>query len=289
MPGDKIQIMKEIRTIRKIITGRHAIDGAGVKLVREFGHKDTSDFDPFLLLDAFDSTNPADYIRGFPWHPHRGIETITYLIEGKIEHGDSMGNKGSILSGDCQWMTAGSGIIHQEMPIPSERLLGAQLWLNLPAKYKMTEPKYRAIVRPEIPVIDEKNNQVHILCGHYNGHKGAIEADYVKALYLDVEISPESEWVTETEPDHTLFIYILRGEALFGDASGETVPEKHVILFSKGHTFRAKTRGKGIRFLLISGKPLKESIAWGGPVVMNTRDELDKAFEELNNNTFIKS
>jgi quercetin 2,3-dioxygenase len=281
--------VKEIRTIRKIVTGQNAIDGAGVKLVREIGYNDTSDFDPFLLLDAFDSTDPSDYVKGFPWHPHRGIETVTYLIEGDIEHGDSMGNKGSILTGDCQWMTAGSGIIHQEMPKPAKKLLGAQLWVNLPAKNKMVEPKYRAITKKDIPVIKENNIKVHILCGIYNGHKGAIEGDYVKALYLDVEIGPGSEWILNTESDHTLFIYILRGKALFGNDSDKLIPEKHVILFNEGNKFRVSTLDKGIRFLLMSGKPLKEPISWGGPIVMNTRQELDQAFRELDNNTFIKT
>lgn len=280
--------MKEIRTIRKIVTGQNAIDGAGVKLVREFGYNDTKEFDPFLMLDAFDSTNPSDYIKGFPWHPHRGIETVTYLIDGDIEHGDSMGNKGSILAGDCQWMTAGSGIIHQEMPKPTDRLLGTQLWLNLPAKDKMVKPKYRAITKQDIPVIDEKDKKVHILCGTYKGNKGAIEGDYVKALYLDVEIGAGSGWTLDTEADHTLFIYILRGEAMFGDESDKLIPEKHVVLFSEGNKFIAKTEAQGIRFLLISGEPLNEPIAWGGPIVMNTRKELEKAFEELENNTFIK-
>jgi quercetin 2,3-dioxygenase len=281
--------MKEIRTIRKIVTGQNTVDGAGVKLVREIGFNDTKDFDPFLMLDAFDSTNPSDYIKGFPWHPHRGIETVTYLIEGDIEHGDSMGNKGSILSGDCQWMTAGSGIIHQEMPKPAKRLWGAQLWVNLPAKDKMVKPKYRPITKQDIPVIDEKNIKVHVLCGTYKGSKGAIEGDYVKALYLDVEINAATEWVFAAQPDHTLFIYILQGEAVFGDESEKSVPEKHVVLFNEGNKFMAKTTKTGVRFLLMSGKPLKEPIAWGGPIVMNTMEELDLAFEELDNDTFIKN
>jgi quercetin 2,3-dioxygenase len=281
--------MKEIRAIHKIITGQHAVDGAGVKLIRLIGNYDTWDFDPFLLLDAFDSVNPADYVRGFPWHPHRGIETITYLIEGCIEHGDSMGNKGVINAGDCQWMTAGSGIIHQEMPKPTERLLGVQLWLNLPARDKMTRPKYRAIVKPDIPVIDEKGKRIHILCGSYGGHKGAMEADYVKADYLDVEMDAGSEWTLQTNPEHTLFIYILQGEALFGDEAGKAVFAKQVILFTEGKTFRAKTQDQSVRFLLMSGKPLKEPIAWGGPIVMNTQKELSQAFEELENTTFIKN
>jgi len=278
-----------MRTIKKIVTGQNAVDGAGVRLVREIGYNDTKEFDPFLLLDAFDSTDPSDYIKGFPWHPHRGIETVTYLIEGNIEHGDSMGNKDSILSGDCQWMTAGSGIIHQEMPKPSELMLGAQLWINLPAKDKMVPPKYRSILKKDIPVIEENGNIIRILCGNYNGNTGAIEGDYVKALYLDVSIKEGSEWVFETIPDHTVFIYILRGEAEFGDGSDNIVPEKHVVLFSEGDYFNVRTQDKNVRFLLMSGKPLNEPVAWGGPIVMNTKEELSQAFEELNSNTFIKS
>ncbi len=280
--------MKEIRSIRKKMKGQNTTDGAGVKLVRTFGFHDTQDFDPFLLFDAFDSTNPSDYVKGFPWHPHRGIETITYLIEGIIEHGDSMGNTDHILAGDCQWMTAGSGIVHQEMPKPSKRLLGAQLWLNLPASNKMTKPKYRPILKKDIPVVADANSKVHVICGNFNNQKGAIQSDFVETLYLDVELVENSEWILETKPDHTLFIYIVQGEAEFADVASNVIDEKHIILFSEGKKFIVKTKEKKIRFLLISGKPLKEPIAWGGPIVMNTRAELDKAFEELDNNTFLK-
>jgi quercetin 2,3-dioxygenase len=280
--------MKEFRNIRRIVAGQNAVDGAGVKLVREIGYHDTMDFDPFLMLDAFDSTNPNDYLKGFPWHPHRGIETITYLIEGDIEHSDSMGNKGSILSGDCQWMTAGSGIIHQEMPKASSRMLGTQLWLNLPAKDKMVRPTYRPIIKIDIPVIDEKNRRIHILAGEYNGNRGAIEGDYVKALYLDVEADANAEWTLNTEPENTLFVYILQGSAVFGEGNNSPVSEKHVVLFTEGEKFWLKAGDAGIRLLLMSGRPLKEPIAWGGPIVMNTRDELNLAFTELDNNTFIK-
>jgi redox-sensitive bicupin YhaK (pirin superfamily) len=280
--------MKEIRTIKKIVTGQNAVDGAGVHLVREIGYHDTRDFDPFLLLDAFDSTNPKDYIKGFPWHPHRGIETITYLIQGDIEHGDSLGNTGSILDGDCQWMTAGSGIIHQEMPKATERMLGTQLWLNLPAKDKMVPPKYRSILKKDIPVVDEKDIKVHIISGMYKEHKGAIEGDYIKALYLDVEADANAGWVLETDPGHTLFIYILGGSAAFGEEDDRIIPERNVVLFTEGKNFKLKASDKGIRFLLMSGKPLGEPIAWGGPIVMNTREELNFAFEELENKTFIK-
>ena len=281
-------ILDEIRTVRKIITGRAAVDGAGVKLVRVFGQDDTRDFDPFLMLDAFDSVDSKDYIKGFPWHPHRGIETITYLVNGHIDHGDSLGNKGSILDGDCQWMTAGSGIIHQEMPKPSERMLGFQLWLNLPSKYKMVAPKYHGILNKDIPVIDEGNCRIHIIAGTYNRNAGAVEGDYVKPLYLDVEVDPNSEWTVDTDKDATLFVYILQGEGSFGPDSDQLITAKHAVIFNSGSKFQAKASKKGMRFILMSGKPLKEPIAWGGPIVMNTPKELNLAFEELDENKFIK-
>jgi len=280
--------MQEIRTIRKIVTGRNAIDGAGVNLVRVFGYNDTKDFDPFLMLDAFDSVNPADYIKGFPWHPHRGIETITYLITGDIEHGDSLGNKGSILNGDCQWMTAGSGIIHQEMPKPCERMLGAQIWLNLPAKYKMVPPKYGDIKSENIPVVVEENSKVRVIAGSYKGKEGGFEGDYIKPLYYDVEVAPEAEWTLNTKKDNTLFIYIVQGEGNFDPKDEASVSEKHAVIFNRGDKFYVKASDKGIRFLLLSAKPLDEPIAWGGPIVMNTQKELDKAFKELDENKFIK-
>ncbi len=280
--------MSDIRTVRKTVAGKNAVDGAGVKLVRVIGYYDTKEFDPFLMLDAFDSKDPGDYVKGFPWHPHRGIETITYLVEGDIEHGDSLGNKGSILDGQCQWMTAGSGIIHQEMPKACERMLGVQLWLNLPSGDKMADPKYRGITKEEIPVIEEKDKTIRIIAGRYQGKKGAIEGDYVKALYLDVELNAGAGWVLPTEKDHTLFVYILRGAASFGSESDKIIREKHAVLFNEGTKFMVKAEEEGIRFLLMSGQPLKEPIAWGGPIVMNTKEELDLAFKELDENMFIK-
>ncbi len=280
--------MSGTRAIHKIVTGVQAVDGAGVKLVRVIGRGDTKEFDPFLMLDAFDSVNPEDYIKGFPWHPHRGIETITYLIQGDIEHGDSLGNKGSILDGECQWMTAGSGIIHQEMPKPSDRMLGVQLWLNLPAKHKMAAPQYHGLTKADIPLIDEGDRKIHIVAGSYNGKIGAMEGDYVKVLYLDVEVNPGAEWSLDTEKDATLFVYILQGEGFFGPAGNESVSAKHAILFDEGITFKVKAASNGLRFLLMSGNPLRETIAWGGPIVMNTREELNLAFKELEENKFIK-
>ncbi|HBS60525.1 MAG TPA: pirin family protein [Firmicutes bacterium] len=279
--------MNKLRTIRKIVTGNHTVDGAGVKLVRVIGHDDTKEFDPFLMLDAFDSVDPNDYIKGFPWHPHRGIETITYLIEGDIEHGDSLGNRGRILSGECQWMTAGSGILHQEMPKPSERMLGIQLWLNLPAQDKMVSPQYHGIRKEDIPVIDEGDRQVHMLAGVYAGKAGAMEGDYCKPLLLDVEMRSGAEWALDMAGNTTLFVYIFQGAGTFG--SDRLIPAKHAVLFDETGTFRIKASDQGIRFFLMAGEPLREPIAWGGPIVMNTREELQLAFQELKENKFIKA
>lgn len=283
-----------IRTVKKVITGITQYDGAGVRLVRVISRPDVRDFDPFLMLDAFDSDDPEDYIKGFPWHPHRGIETITYLIQGDIEHGDSLGNKGSILDGCCQWMTAGSGIMHQEMPKPAKRMLGVQLWLNLPAKDKMAPPQYRDIKADMVPVIVEEKCTIHIISGKYKDSKAPVQGDYVKTLFLDVEMKPGAEWILETEEEDTLFIYIVEGEGYFGEPvedlsyGAEVQLAKRAILFNKGNEFKAVTGDKGIRFLVISGKALKEPVAWGGPIVMNTKEELDLAFQEIENGTFIK-
>lgn len=280
--------MSTTRKIRKIVTGTTQFDGAGVKLVRVIGHADTKEFDPFLMLDAFDSRDSVDYIKGFPWHPHRGIETVTYLIAGDIEHSDSLGNKGRILDGCCQWMTAGSGILHQEMPQPSQRMLGVQLWLNLPRKDKMTHPQYRDITDSMIPKIREDGCTVGVIAGHYGNTSGATQGDYVKALVLDVELEPGSEWSIPTDKEATLFIYIVEGAGHF-DTDTQTVIESHrAVLFDKGDKFAIHATDRGIRFLLFSGSPLKEPIAWGGPIVMNTREELQQAFQEIDNGTFIK-
>lgn len=285
--------MTQLRKIHRIVTGKHTVDGAGVHLVRVLGYRDTQDFDPFLMLDAFDSTNPEDYILGFPWHPHRGIETVTYLIQGDIEHGDSLGNSGSILDGDCQWMTAGSGIIHQEMPKASPRMYGAQLWLNLPAKDKMAPPAYGDIQHENVPVFNGDGHTVRVVAGSYNGLSGAFQGRYVPATYLDVELEPGQEWSFANDPDQTLFIYIFSGQAIFDPQKNASDPaqltqEKQAVLFSAGDTFWAQAGPAGIRFILLAGQPLHEPIAWGGPIVMNTQAELDLAFKELEKGTFIK-
>ena len=286
--------MEALRKVIKISKGIPAVDGAGVKLVRVIGYHDTKEYDPFLMLDAFDSVDPEDYIKGFPWHPHRGIETITYLIKGDIEHGDSLRNSGSILDGECQWMTAGSGIIHQEMPKASKHMLGTQLWLNLPAKDKMTRPSYGDIKAEDVPVINENGAKVHVLAGEYLGHQGAFQGKYIKAAYLDVELSANQEWSFTNDPENTLFIYIFSGKAIFDpdrsiDHAQDLIDEKQAVLFGQGEKLWIKAGEQDVRFILLSAKPLNEPIAWGGPIVMNTKEELNLAFHELENNTFIKN
>lgn len=277
-----------IRNVKKVVMGSTQFDGAGVKLVRVLSRPDVEEFDPFLMLDAFDSLEPEDYIKGFPWHPHRGIETITYLIMGDIEHGDSLGNKGSILDGCCQWMTAGSGIIHQEMPKETTRMLGVQLWLNLPKADKMTSPKYRDIKAYNIPLVKSDKIIVNVISGEYNGVIGATQGDNVKIKFLDVDMDPGAEFKLSTDSQDNLFIYIIAGEGYFGENDKDIQLSKRAVLFTEGDEFVARTYGNGMRFLLLSGKPLKESVAWGGPIVMNTEDELNLAFKELKEGTFIK-
>lgn len=277
----------KIRKIKKTVGGDVAYDGAGVRLVRVFGRADVEDFDPFLLLDAFDSDNPEDYIKGFPWHPHRGIETVTYLIKGDIEHQDSLGNKGSILDLSCQWMTAGSGIIHQEMPQAVNRLLGAQLWVNLPQKDKMTEPAYRDIDVSVIPVVKEDNATIRVVSGKYKTTDGPVEGDYVKTIYLDVELKANSSWEFEVDSEATLFCYLFSGSGYF-DESDTVVPSNRAVLLTDGNKIRVEALDENLRFLVVSAKALKESISWGGPIVMNTREELALAFRELDEGTFIK-
>lgn len=284
------------RKATRIIRGQHAIDGAGVHLRRVLGPNNIKDFDPFLMLDGFDSTDPNDYIKGFPWHPHRGIETITYLIKGKVEHGDSLGNKGTIHDLECQWMTAGSGIIHQEMPKPFERMLGCQLWVNLPAKDKMTIPSYGDITHDKITLVEEENATVRILAGTYKGKNGVFEGKYLKVKYIDIDLAPDCTWdYAETPNDETLFIYLLDGTLAVDDALSDFENKSCAVLFTStdknntvNDTVIVRSGNKGARFVLLAAKPLKEAVAWGGPIVMNTNEELELAFEELESGTFIK-
>jgi redox-sensitive bicupin YhaK (pirin superfamily) len=278
-----------------MIRGQQAVDGAGVRLRRVLGANTIPDFDPFLMLDGFDSTDPNDYLKGFPWHPHRGIETITYLVQGRLEHGDSLGNKGTIHDLECQWMTAGSGIIHQEMPKASERMLGCQLWVNLPAKDKMTIPAYGDITQDKIVMTEEENAVVRILAGSYKGKSGVFEGKYVKVTYLDVDLSPDSTWTyTGTPNDETLFIYLLDGTLAVDDSLSDFEHKSCAVLFRSSNpdaeindAVVVRSGNRGARFVLLAAKPLHEPVAWGGPIVMNTREELKEAFDALDNGTFI--
>lgn len=279
--------MQHHRKVKKVVQGTAQQDGAGVKLVRVLGLPTVKDFDPFLMLDAFDSTNSLDYIKGFPWHPHRGIETVTYLIHGDIEHGDSLGNKGSIKDGSCQWMSAGSGIIHQEMPQKCPHMLGVQLWINLPKKDKMTAPAYRDIKSETIPRVEDATSGVRIISGSYKGIKGPLEGGAIKTLYLDVTLKSGAKWSMETDEKATVFAYILSGGGVFEDGA-EPLPAKRAVLMGDGKVINVQAAKEGIRFLLLAARPLKEPVAWGGPIVMNTEEELATAFAELESGSFIK-
>lgn len=272
------------REIVKTVRGQRTTDGAGVRLVRVLGNRDVEDFDPFLMLDSFDSTDPADYTAGFPMHPHRGIETITYLISGKIDHEDSLGNKGTINAGESQWMTAGSGILHQEMPKTSDRMLGFQLWLNLPRGEKMTDPAYLSITREMIPVIKKDKAAIHVLSGRFEETAG-VTPGHIPATIYDVELF-DGEIEIPTKPDEKVFIFLMVGDAVI---DGQLILSKTAVLFGEGDSITVSTKPKfNLRFMFFSGMPLSEPIAWGGPIVMNTRDELERAFEELQRGTFIK-
>jgi len=296
------------RKIKKIFRGKHTLEGAGVHLKRAFGFSEVGQFDPFLLLDDFRSTNKDDYIKGFPWHPHRGIETITYVLNGKVEHGDSLGNKGMIDAGDVQWMTAGSGIIHQEMPKGNDKgvMEGFQLWANLPAVQKMTAPRYRDVRAGQIPVVRlDSGVEIKVICGTVNGIRGPVHDIKIDPEYLDVTIPAQTNYIHPVKTGHTAFAYIIEGQGYFckekrpftHDTEGqnyfdmETDPKANngtLILFSDGDEIFVETGDKHIRFLLISGKPIGEPVAWYGPIVMNTQEELKEAFEEYNNGTFLK-
>ncbi len=278
------------RKIKKVIESKPTIEGAGVHLKRAFGFGNTSDFDPFLLFDDFRGDDPRYYINGFPWHPHRGIETITYMIEGYAEHGDSLGNKGVIGPGDAQWMTAGSGIIHQELPKgdDNDRMGGFQLWANLPASHKMMAPRYRDIKSGDIPeTVTEDGARIRIICGKIGDVEGPVGDVVIEPEYLDIIIPENSEYSHPTRSGHTVFAYIIDGQGLFGSEK-KLVANNHLVLFDDGEQITISTKDKTVRFLFMSGKPIGEPIAWRGPIVMNTQEELQTAFEEYQNGTFIK-
>ncbi|MFW9965098.1 MAG: pirin family protein [Candidatus Sifarchaeia archaeon] len=282
--------MSEIRRIKTVFKSKPTLEGAGVRLKRVFGYHETDLMDPFLLLDHFGSDNPDDYMKGFPWHPHRGIETITYMVEGEVKHEDSLGNSGSIESGDVQWMTAGSGIIHQEMPHRSEGLMmGFQLWANLPSSSKMMHPRYQDIKASQIPEIEtESGAKVRIICGKLDGTCGPVSEIVTDPEYMDVTVPEGKEFKHPVKKGHTVFVYVFEGKGYFDEEAKQLVDTDHLVLFEDGEMVVAKSEGGPLRFLLVSGMPIGEPIAWYGPIVMNNREELDVAFREYRSGTFIK-
>jgi quercetin 2,3-dioxygenase len=296
-----------IRPVKGVFHPTPHLEGAGVKLQRAFGFGNTTEFDPFLLFDDFRNENPDDYRAGFPWHPHRGIETITYVLAGHVEHGDSLGNTGSLGAGDVQWMTAGSGILHQEMPKgdPHGRMHGFQLWANLPSSLKMTAPRYQDVAARDIPeVVDDDGTSVRVICGDFWGKKGPIEGVAADPRYLDVSVPPGVRKRLAVETSRHAFAYVFAGAGTFRDASeprgvetdhvGGPAPgagdaqNRSLVLFETGDEVVVQAGSEGIRFLLVSGKPLEEPVAWYGPIVMNTKAELQQAIAELRDGTFIK-
>jgi redox-sensitive bicupin YhaK (pirin superfamily) len=274
------------RQIQKILNRRLTLEGAGVKLKRVLGNNDVSTLDPFLLLDHFGSDNSEDYIKGFPWHPHRGMETVTYMWAGEVEHGDSMDNKGVIKSGDVQWMTSGSGIIHQEMPQKYSGLMqGFQLWVNLPAKKKMVDPKYRGILKEQIPMVQKDGLKIKVIAGKMAGIQGPVRDLAIDIEYFDIELAPGKAFEHATAKDDTVFAYVVEGAV---EVQGKNIMQGQCVVFGKGDSVKICST-KGSHFLFVSGKPLNEPVAWRGPIVMNTQEELDTAFKELDLGTFIKS
>ena len=298
-----------IRPVKRASQAVPTLEGAGVKLRRAFGFGDTAETDPFLLFDDFRNERPEDYQKGFPWHPHRGIETITYVLAGNVAHGDSLGNAGSMGPGDVQWMTAGSGILHQEMPEgdASGRMHGFQLWANLPASLKMTKPRYQDVRSQEIPEItDDDGTLVRVICGEFWGKKGPVEGVAADPHYIDVTVLPNQKKRLPVETTRHAFAYVFEGSAKFRDASDPrgvltqrvgideepTVRElgdRSLVLFDSGDEVVVQAGEQGVRFLLVSGKPLREPVAWRGPIVMNTQQELMQAYGELRDGTFIKA
>ena len=296
--------MNEIRTVSRIFSARPTLEGAGVRLKRAFGFGEVPAFDPFLMLDDFGSSDPADYLPGFPWHPHRGIETITYMLHGRVEHGDSLGNSGVIGPGDVQWMTAGSGIIHQEMPrietsaegssgaataaSPATLLRGFQLWSNLPAVHKMMDPRYQEVRSADIPVVESAEGAlVRVVCGEVDGVIGPVRDIMTDPEYLDVTVPAGSRFGHPAPRGRTFFAYVFEGSGIFDPGSAPVGREK-AILFSDGDELVATAGQEPVRFLLVSGRPLNEPVAWRGPIVMNTEDELRRAFQEYQDGTFVK-
>jgi redox-sensitive bicupin YhaK (pirin superfamily) len=297
-----------IRAVKKILRPQPTLEGAGVKLQRGFGFGDPKEFDPFLLFDDFRNDNPEEYLAGFPWHPHRGIETITYVLAGQVDHGDSLGNSGTLSGGDVQWMTAGSGIIHQEMPKGDAqgRMHGFQLWANLPSSLKMTTPRYQDVAGKDIPeVVDDDGTRVRVVCGDFWGTSGPVDGIAADPIYLDVSVPPGKRKTLPVETTRHAFAYVFAGSGTFRNASdpkavktdgigpgpgspAEDLGNRSLLLFDRGDEVTVQAGEQGIRFLLVSGKPIEEPVAWYGPIVMNTEDELRLAVAEMRAGTFIK-
>ncbi|MDH5716247.1 MAG: pirin family protein [Spirochaetia bacterium] len=287
-----------IRKIKNIYKSKPVIDGAGVQLKRAFGYYEKPLFDPFLLMDDFRSSDPEKYKNGFPFHPHRGIETITYILKGSVEHQDSMGNKGIISTGDVQWMTAGSGIVHQEMPQvnKSKKLEGFQIWVNLPSSHKMMAPRYQDIKAKDIPEIKINDGvKIKIICGSINQVKGPVENIIINPSFFDITIDSNIKYAHAAKIEDTVFIYVIKGEVHFSENGNSDylykdslLKNETLVLFDKGENIIMHAGKKGARLLYLSGKPLREPIVWKGPIVMNTEDEIRTAFEEYNNGSFVK-
>ena len=297
-----------VRPIKRVLKPKETLEGAGVKLKRAFGFGNTTEFDPFLLFDDFRNERPEDFLKGFPWHPHRGIETITYVLAGSVEHGDSLGNTGSLGAGDVQWMTAGSGIMHQEMPKgdPSGRMHGFQLWANLPSSLKMTAPRYQDVASDAIPeAVDDDGTRVRVICGSFWGKSGPVDGVAADPRYLDVSVPPGVRKHLPIETTRHAFAYVFAGSGSFRDASTprgvrtevagppDTLPtastgDRSLVLFDHGDEIVVQAGDEGIRFLLVSGEPIEEPVAWYGPIVMNTDEQLQQAYNELRAGTFIK-
>jgi redox-sensitive bicupin YhaK (pirin superfamily) len=307
-PDKNMKEKSKVRLPKKIVTARPHLEGAGVHLHRGFGFGETAPYDPFLLFDDFRNDDPEKYKNGFPWHPHRGIETITYVLAGTVDHADSLGNRGALGAGDIQWMTAGSGIMHQEMPHgdPQGRMHGFQLWANLPAKHKMTKPRYQDVSAKDIPtVVDDDGTSVRILCGDFWGKQGPVEGIAAEPRYLDISLPANTTRTIPIETTRHAFAYIIAGSVRFRDGSdprairvedpmdhGKALDQysgnRSLVLFDQGDSIRVESGDEGGRFLLVSGEPIKEPVAWRGPIVMNTQEELGQAWRELKDGTFIK-
>ncbi len=283
--------MDTIRTVKKILKSLPVVEGAGVHLKRAFGHGNIPELDPFLLLDDFHSKNPEKYLKGFPWHPHRGIETITYILNGVVEHGDSMGNKGIICSGDVQWMTAGNGIIHQEMPKGNKNnlLWGFQLWANLPSSHKMIEPRYQEIKKNDISELELSNGiKIKVIAGKINDVEGPVKDIVIDPQFLDITMPKNTIFNHNVSAGHKVFAYVIDGQASFDRDKKQDIFNETLVIFEDGNKLHISTKNENVRFLLISGRPIDEPIAWQGPIVMNTQKQLETAFKEYQNNTFLK-